>query len=197
MIPPLELPWVLASSSRSRRELLLRLQHPFVVCVSHVDETPLPGEAAPALVQRLAALKARSVARLYPKALIIGSDQVATLDGAIIGKPGDHAHASEQLHRASGRSVQFYTGLTLLNSATGISETVIEPFTVHFRSLRTPQIQRYLEQERPYDCAGSFRSEGLGVVLFERLEGNDPSALMGLPLIQLLNLLHRAGQPLF
>lgn len=190
-----ELPWVLASSSRYRRELLSRLQHPFQVCVSHADETPQADETAPMLVRRLAELKARSVARLYPRALIIGSDQVATLDGAIIGKPGTAERATAQLQQASGRLVQFYTGLTLLNSATGQCETVVEPFGVHFRTLSAAQIQRYLEQEQPYDCAGSFRSEGLGVALFARLEGNDPSALMGLPLIQLVSLLARFGQP--
>ncbi len=190
-----ELPWVLASGSPYRRELLSRLQHPFRVCVSQVDETPLAEETAPMLVQRLAECKARSVARLYPRALIIGSDQVATLDGSIIGKPGNPERAAQQLRQASGRLVQFYTGLTLFNSATGHCATVLEPFAVHFRPLTEAQIQHYLAKEQPYDCAGSFRSEGLGVSLFARLEGDDPSALMGLPLIQLVSLLARFGQP--
>ncbi len=184
---------ILASTSPFRRELLARLGLPFTVQAPAVDETALPGETAPALAARLAEWKAQALADAAPAALIIGSDQAAVLDGQIIGKPGDHRRAVEQLQRASGRTVTFYTGLCLLDSASGSSQTVVEEFRVVFRPLSAPMIEAYLRREQPYQCAGSFKSEGLGVALFERLQGDDPTALIGLPLIRLTRLLEAAG----
>jgi MAF protein len=146
-------------------------------------------------VRRLAEAKARSVAASRPESLVIGSDQVAVLDDAVIGKPGSPDAAREQLRQASGRSVLFLTGLCLLDSGSDRSWVIVEPFTVHFRKLGSEQIDRYLEAEQPYDCAGSFKSEGLGIALFERLEGDDPNSLVGLPLIRLVALLAEAGVP--
>jgi MAF protein len=145
------------------------------------------------LVLRLAEAKARAVAREHPDALIIGSDQVACIDDQILGKPGDRARAVAQLERASGRCVVFQTGLCLLNAVTGRAQTLVEPFRVHFRPLTRGRIEAYLDREAPYNCAGSFKSEGLGIALFERLEGDDPSALIGLPLIRLVTLLESEG----
>jgi MAF protein len=145
------------------------------------------------LVLRLAEAKARAVAREHPDALIIGSDQVACIDDQILGKPGDRARAVAQLERASGRCVVFQTGLCLLNAVTGRAQTLVEPFRVHFRPLTRGRIEAYLDREAPYNCAGSFKSEGLGIALFERLEGDDPSALIGLPLIRLVTLLEVEG----
>jgi MAF protein len=184
---------VLASSSPYRSALLSRLNLPFETAVPRVDETPRPGEPTQALVLRLAEAKARAVAGDYPQALIIGSDQVACIDGDILGKPRDRPTAIAQLERASGRCVVFQTGLCLLNAATGHAQTLVEPFRVHFRTLTRPRIEAYLDREAPYNCAGSFKSEGLGIALFERLEGDDPSALVGLPLIELLTLLQSEG----
>ena len=184
---------VLASTSPYRRELLGRLGLPFTTARPEVDESPLAGEDPEVLVRRLAEAKARAVAPVHPDALVIGSDQVAVLDGNVVGKPGAPDAAADQLRRASGRAVRFLTGLCLLDTARDVAEVVVEPFTVHFRALDEGQIARYIERERPFDCAGSFKSEGLGIALFERLEGDDPSALVGLPLIRLVSLLGRAG----
>lgn len=184
---------VLASTSPYRRELLGRLGLPFASARPATDETPLASEAPEALVRRLAEAKARSVAADHPAALVIGSDQVAVLDGQVLGKPGTPAAAQQQLQRASGRSVLFLTGLCLLNAGCDRAWVVVEPFTVHFRALTAAQIARYLAAEQPYDCAGSFKSEGLGIALFERLEGDDPNSLIGLPLIRLVALLGEAG----
>jgi MAF protein len=184
---------VLASTSPYRRELLGRLGLPFTSARPDADESALPGESPEALVARLAESKARSVARHHPEALVIGSDQVAVLDGEIIGKPGTPERAREQLARTSGRSVRFLTGLCLLDTASGESQVLVEPFTVHFRELDAATIARYVAAEQPYDCAGSFKSEGLGITLFARLEGDDPNSLIGLPLIRLVDLLAESG----
>jgi MAF protein len=184
---------VLASTSPFRRELLARLELPFVSAAPDVDETAYPGENPQALVKRLAEQKARAVAAEFPRDLIIGSDQVATLDGLILGKPGSHRRAREQLLLASGNKVTFYTGLCLFNSATDHCQVHCEPFHVHFRPLDESTIEQYLRREQPFNCAGSFKSEGLGIVLFERLQGDDPNALIGLPLIRLTTMLREEG----
>lgn len=184
---------ILASTSPFRRELLMRLGLPFTIQAPEVDETGLPDEEAPALVMRLAERKARAIAQSAPAALIIGSDQAAVLDGDIIGKPGDHRRAVAQLQRASGRTVIFYTGLCLLDSASGQCQVAVEEFRVVFRPLTATMIEAYLQREQPYQCAGSFKSEGLGIALFERLEGDDPTSLIGLPLIRLTRMLEAAG----
>ncbi len=184
---------VLASTSPYRAQLLTRLGLPFETASPEVDERARPDEAPEALVTRLAQAKAEAVAPAHPDSLIIGSDQVAVIDGEILGKPGSHDKALEQLRRAAGRSVTFHTGLCLLDSRSGRHQALCEPFRVHFRELSDEQLQRYLERERPYDCAGSFKSEGLGITLFRRLEGDDPNALVGLPLIRLVELLGNVG----
>ncbi len=186
-------PLVLASTSPYRRQLLERLGIPFETAAPRTDETRLDDESPEALVQRLARDKARAVAAEHPNALIIGSDQVACIDDRILGKPGDRARAMAQLREASGRAVTFYTGLSLLNSGSGRFQTRCEPFRVHFRELDDDQIARYLDAEEPFDCAGSFKSEGLGIALFKRLEGDDPNALIGLPLIRLVEMLNNEG----
>lgn len=186
-------PLILASTSPHRRALLQRLGLPFSVEAPGVDETSRPGEPPQVLVLRLAEAKATAVAARHPDALVIGSDQVACIDDQVLGKPAGRSAAIAQLELASGRSVTFQTGLCLLNAATGRTQTLVEPFRVHFRRLSRRRIETYLDQERPYDCAGSFKSEGLGVALFSRLEGDDPSALIGLPLIRLLTLLESEG----
>ena len=184
---------ILASTSPFRRELLARLGLPFATQAPDADESRRPGEDAPALVARLAELKARTVARHEPAALIIGSDQAAVLDGEIIGKPGDHDRAATQLRRASGRTMIFYTGLCLLDSVSDQCQVAVEHFRVTFRPLTPAMIEGYLRREPPYHCAGSFKSEGLGIALFERLEGDDPTSLIGLPLIRLTRMLEAAG----
>ena len=186
-------PIVLASSSSYRRELLTRLQLPFSCHSPDIDEAALAGESPEALVQRLAISKARKLAADYPQHLIIGSDQVAVLDGQIIGKPGDAAGALHQLSAASGRSVVFLTGLAVLDTRTQSEQVDVVPFTVHFRQLNAVQIQRYIELEQPFDCAGSFKSEGLGVSLFRATEGDDATSLVGLPLIRLCDMLNACG----
>ena len=186
-------PLILASTSPHRRALLQRLGLPFTVEAPGVDETSRPGEPPQVLVLRLAEAKATAVATRCPDALVIGSDQVACIDDQVLGKPGDRPRAIAQLELASGRTVTFQTGLCLLNAVTGRTQTLVEPFRVHFRRLSLRRIERYLDQEQPYDCAGSFKSEGLGVALFARLEGDDPSALIGLPLIRLITLLESEG----
>jgi MAF protein len=179
------LPLVLASSSPFRRELLSRLGLEFTTCSPSVDETRLDNETAEALVLRLSQQKAMKVAESHPEALIIGSDQVATVSDKILGKPGNHKKAVAQLQGASGKKVTFYTGLCLYNSRTGNQQTCCEPYHVQFRTLNPQEIENYLLKEQPYNCAGSFKSEGLGISLFEYLEGADPNALIGLPLIRL------------
>lgn len=186
-------PLILASSSPYRQQLLSRLGLPFEAASPALDETPLAEESPEALVLRLAETKARALAGRFPDARIIGSDQVAVLDGRMLGKAGDHERALAQLQACSGRRVQFLTGLCLLDSQTGLAQTVIEPFSVRFRALSDAQINTYLLREQPYDCAGSFKVEGLGIALFEALEGSDPNALIGLPLIRLIGLLAEAG----
>jgi MAF protein len=184
---------VLASTSPFRRELLGRLGLPFEVAAPRVDESRQPGESPDALVVRLSEEKARAVAAGLANALVIGSDQVAVIDGAILGKPGGRAPAIAQLQRASGRRVTFLTGLAVADAASGRTHSICEPFHVHFRSLDADQIARYVDREQPFNCAGSFKSEGFGITLFERLEGDDPTALIGLPLIRLVELLGREG----
>jgi MAF protein len=187
------LPIILASSSVYRRELLQRLQLPFEHASPAVDETPRNSETPVALAERLACAKAAALAQRYPRHLIIGSDQVASLDGALLGKPGDLATATRQLLACSGQRVEFSTGLCLLNSSDGSRQSCIESFSVVFRRLEAAQIESYLRREQPFDCAGSFKVEGLGIALFERLEGDDPNSLIGLPLIRLVSMLERAG----
>jgi MAF protein len=186
-------PLVLASTSTYRSDLLARLRLPFLTAAPQVDETRRPSEPATDLVMRLAEAKARAVAVAHPEALVIGSDQVAVIDDEILGKPGGREQAIQQLTSAAGRIVSFYTGLCLLNSATGQARTICEPFLVHFRQLTLREITGYVDLERPFDCAGSFKSEGLGIALFARLEGDDPNALIGLPLIRLVELLQAEG----
>lgn len=184
---------ILASTSPYRRELLNRLGLAFETADPEVDESRRAGETPEALVQRLAEAKARAVAGRHPGALIIGSDQVAVIEEEILGKPGAHDAAVAQLRRLSGHRVTFLTGLCLLNSATGRVQLDMIPFHVVFRALNDRMIERYLKREQPYNCAGSFKSEGLGIVLFERLEGDDPTALIGLPLIRLSRMLEAEG----
>ncbi len=185
------IPLILASSSPFRKELLHRLGLPFSVIAPQVDETPLPDESVRTHVARLASVKAHAIAQQHPHALIIGSDQVAILEGEIIGKPGDHHTAVQQLTKASGKRMAFLTGLCLLNSATHRMQVDVIPFSVVFRLLSAPQIEKYLRHEQPYNCAGSFKSEGLGIALFDKLEGDDPTALIGLPLISLVRMLEQ------
>ncbi|MGY3900945.1 Maf family protein [Aeromonas lusitana] len=184
---------ILASTSRYRKVLLEKLGLPFQCASPDVDESPLPGESAQALVARLAHAKANAVARTHDQGLIIGSDQVCVCDGQILGKPGTIEKAVTQLMAAQGKSVTFYTGLCVLDAASGRVEQLVELFTVHFRSLDEAAIRRYVEEELPLDCAGSFKCEGMGIVLFKALEGRDPNALIGLPLIGLIELLESHG----
>lgn len=184
---------VLASTSIYRKELLSRLGLPFVTAAPDVDESPLLNEAPEHLVRRLAEAKARAVAKYYPEALIIGSDQVAVIEGRILGKPGSHERAVAQLRMASGKRLEFLTGLCLLNSHTGAVQVDIVPFAVLFRPLSNEQIDSYLRREQPYHCAGAFKSEALGIALCERFEGDDPTTLIGLPLIRLTRMLEQQG----
>lgn len=184
---------MLASTSPYRRELLSRLQIPFTVIAPEVDETPLPEETPEATALRLSQLKARAAQSSYPKALIIGSDQVATVDGLQIGKPGSHEKAVAQLHMMSGKSVVFHSALSLYNSASGNMHTTSVPTTVQFRKLSTAQIEAYLRKDQPYNCAGSARIESLGIAVIEKLTGEDPNALIGLPLIALIHMLDTEG----
>ena len=187
------LPLVLASSSPYRRELLTNLRLPFTWSAPKIDESRKPDEDAEALVRRLSLEKAQALSATHPQHLIIGSDQVAVLGSQIIGKPHTLERAREQLLAASGNSVTFLTGLTLLNSATGQQQTDCIPFTVHFRPLSDAQIMRYLTAEQPFDCAGSFKAEGLGISLFRSTEGSDSNSLIGLPLIRLVDMLLTSG----
>lgn len=185
-------PLVLASSSPYRKQLLERLGLAFSTVSPDIDETALPGETPDALVERLAEQKARAVGELH-QGLIIGSDQVATIDDDILGKPGNHELAVAQLTRLSGNRVTFHTGLCLLDTAHHEAQLDVVPFTVQFRELSAAQIERYLHAEQPYNCAGSFKSEGLGITLFEKMLGEDPTALVGLPLVKLTEMLSSAG----
>ena len=193
MNSPSEKILVLASTSPFRKALLQRLGLHFETCSPDVDETRLEGESAESLVQRLSEAKARAVAISHPDALIIGSDQVAVCEGDVLGKPGDHDNACRQLARLAGHRVTFLTGLCLYNAATQVSRVDLIPYHVTFRQLTAQQIDRYLRAEQPYNCAGSFKSEALGISLFESMEGEDPNALIGLPLIRLVSWLNEAG----
>lgn len=184
---------ILASTSPYRRELLGRLGLPFETARPEVEETPRPDEPPAALARRLAEAKARAVAARHPDAWVIGSDQVADLDQRPLGKPGDHARAVAQLRAAAGREVRFHTGLCLLRQVDDDIQHHLDLTVVHFRRLDADEIERYLRTERPYDCAGSFKCEGLGIALFEAIESRDPTALIGLPLIALARMLRRAG----
>ena len=190
---PSKAPLVLASTSPFRKELLSRLQLPFDTASPEVDETPLAGEAPEQTALRLSEAKAKAVAARFPDALIIGSDQVACLDGNIYGKPGTHERAVAQLKAMRGRTVNFYTGLCLFNAATGATHLRGIPTLVTFRDLTDGEIERYLTKEQPYNCAGSAKSEGLGIAIIARMEGSDPNALIGLPLIALCDLLGEEG----
>ncbi|MCW9014951.1 MAG: Maf-like protein [Gammaproteobacteria bacterium] len=184
---------VLASTSPYRKQLLDRLQLPYETDSPDIDETPLANESIQDMVTRLAEAKARKVMDTHPDSLIIGSDQSAVLDGEPLTKPGNYETAFQQLRAASGKRIVFQTGLCLLNSATGKSQTICVPYTVVFKALSDDQIRNYLLKEEPYNCAGSFKSEGLGIALFDHFEGDDPNALIGLPLIRLIEMLNKEG----
>ncbi len=186
-------PLILASTSPYRRELLSRLGLAFEVANPKTDESPQPGELPEALSLRLAEAKAKAVAGQFPDALIIGSDQVATVDGRIYGKPGNHERAVAQLQELSGKTVNFYTGLCLFNAKTGKADVQGIPTLVTFRQLSLEEIEHYLRREPAYNCAGSAKSEGLGIALLESIHGDDPNALIGLPLIALCSMLKRHG----
>ena len=184
---------LLASTSVYRRELLARLGLPFEVFSPMVDETPLLAEAPQSTALRLAEAKARAGASALPGALVIGSDQVAEVDGERLDKPGEHSRAVQQLTLLSGRSAMFHTAVVLLNTQTGVIRKQLVPTRVYFRPLNSRQIEAYLRRERPYDCAGSAKSEGLGIALIRSIEGSDPTALIGLPLIALTEMLSAEG----
>ncbi|MFM7120183.1 MAG: Maf family protein [Gammaproteobacteria bacterium] len=186
-------PLILASTSRYRALLLQRLGLPFSTEAPGTDETQTPGEAPADLVRRLAESKARAVARHHPEALVIGSDQVAACGALTLGKPGTAENAEAQLATLSGQTVTFYTGLCLVNSASGLCDIGLDTTRVVFRTLHADEIRAYVRREQPLDCAGAFKSEGLGIALFERIESQDPSGLIGLPLIMLCAQLRRAG----
>lgn len=184
---------ILASTSPFRRELLARLGLPFDVANPQTDETALPGETPEQIAMRLSEAKARAVVETHPDALIIGSDQVATVDGKIYGKPGTHERAVEQLRALSGKTVNFFTGLCLLNARTGEVQVRGVPTLVTFRQLSDQEIENYLSREPAYNCAGSAKSEGLGIALLSSMRGDDPNALVGLPLIALCDMLRTQG----
>ena len=193
---PLPRPLILGSTSPYRRELLKRLRLPFEVVRPEVDETPHAGELPVALAQRLAMEKALAVARQHPQAVVIGSDQVADLDGEPLGKPGTHERAVAQLQRMRGHTVVFQTAVAVVCIESGFAEQALAQVKVQFRQLSDAAIETYLRAEEPYDCAGSAKSEGLGIALLERIDNQDPSALVGLPLIHTCRLLRAAGLPL-
>ena len=184
---------ILGSTSIYRRELLERLKIPFRVVAPDIDETPLDNETPQQLVERLSIEKARSVASTNPGCLVIGSDQVAVHDGNIVGKPHTHDKAMQQLRQANGKEIVLYTGLSLVHSDSGESLTEVIPFHVVFRNLTEQQLENYLHKEQPYHCAGSVKSEGLGIALLERFDGEDPNTLIGLPLIRLIRMLEHFG----
>ena len=189
-------PLILGSTSRYRRELLTRLRVPFEVEAPHVDETPRPGEHPEVLARRLALAKARAVAARHPEAVVIGSDQVADLNGEPLGKPGTHERAVEQLRRMRGHTVVFQTALSVVCQASGFEMSDLAAVHVRFRALSDAEIETYLHLEEPYDCAGSAKSEGLGIALLESIDNDDPTALVGLPLIRTARMLRAAGLPL-
>ncbi len=193
---PLPRPLILGSTSPYRRELLQRLRLPFEVVRPEVDETPHAGELPVALAQRLAMEKALAVARQHPQAVVIGSDQVADLDGEPLGKPGTHERALAQLQRMRGHTVVFQTAVAVVCIESGFAEQALAQVKVQFRQLSDAAIETYLRAEEPYDCAGSAKSEGLGIALLEQIDNQDPSALVGLPLIHTCRLLRAAGLPL-
>ena len=184
---------VLGSTSPFRKEILQKLNLPFDCAKPNIDETPQENESPIELVERLAIEKAKAVATEFPNALIIGSDQVALHNDLILGKPHTHENAIAQLSSFSGNKVAFYTGLCVYDSANNKSISIVEPFYVHFKKLTPDAINNYLLAEKPYKCAGSFKSEGLGICLFEKLEGDDPNTLIGLPLIKLTAMLNELG----
>ncbi len=186
-------PQILGTTSAYRRELLERLRIPFTVESPHVDETPLPGEAPAALAMRLALAKARAVAERFPDSVVIGSDQVADLDGHPLGKPGNHVRAVEQLQRMRGKTVIFQTAVAVVCAQSGFAQESLAPVKVKFRDLTDAEIEAYLLAEKPYDCAGSAKSEGLGIALLDSIENDDPTALVGLPLIRTSRMLREAG----
>ncbi len=186
-------PLILASTSRYRRDLLARLRLRFDVQASAVDESPHPGEAPAELALRLALAKARAVAALHPGAIVIGADQVADLDGEALGKPGDHERATNQLRRLRGRTVVFHTAVAVSRVVTGFERSLRVPVTVSFRDLNDAEIETYLRLEQPYDCAGSAKCETLGIALLTAIHSDDPTALVGLPLIGTAELLREAG----
>ena len=188
---------ILASSSRYRREVLHKLHLPFECLSPEIDETPLQGERPEQTSLRLAEAKARKVAATCPAALVIGCDQVATVDGLQIGKPGNHANAVKQLTMLSGREVIFHSALCLYDSGSQHMQSTIVPYHVKFKALTPDQIESYLQLEQPYDCAGSAKSEGMGIALLEYMRGDDPNALIGLPLIALVNMLQNTGIDVF
>ena len=190
---PLSRSLVLGSTSRYRRELLARLGLPFDVAAPAVDETPRPDEAPRALALRLALAKARAVAGLHPQAIVIGSDQVADLDGEPLGKPGNHERATVQLRRMRGKTVVFHTAVAVVCQDCGFELVDLAPVRVRFRDLSDDEIERYLRAEQPYDCAGSAKSEGLGIALLDAIDSDDPTALIGLPLIRTCRMLRAAG----
>ena len=184
---------ILGSTSPFRKALLERLHIDFVCDSPDIDETPLPNEPVETMVVRLAVAKAQAIAERHPNSLIIGSDQSAVLDGEKLSKPGNFDNAFKQLSRASGKKITFQTGLCLLNTSTGNIQSSCIPYTVVFKEMTPTMIENYLHKEEPYNCAGSFKSEALGIALFERFEGDDPNALIGLPLIELVNFLENEG----
>ena len=184
---------ILASTSRYRRELLERLRIPFQALSPETDETPLPGEAPSTLAERLALAKARALSARFPDAVVIGADQVADVDGIAIGKPGDHERAVAQLRAMSGRTIVFQTALAVVRESTGFAQVRRAPVAVRFRTLDNDEIEFYLRTEQPYDCAGSAKCETLGIALLDAIESDDPTALIGLPLIRTAQLLREAG----
>ncbi|APW45769.1 Maf family protein [Rhodoferax antarcticus] len=186
-------PLILASTSVYRCQLLERLRLPFSVIASQVDETPLAGESPKNMARRLALAKAQSVAQAHPSAVVIGSDQVADLDGQALGKPGNHARAVQQLQAMRGKTVIFQTAVAVVCQETGFEKTDLAQVKVTFRALSDAQIEAYLLAEQPYDCAGSAKSEGLGIALLERIDNDDPTALIGLPLIRTCRMIEAAG----
>ena len=184
---------ILGSTSRYRSELLSRIGVPFETAAPQVDETPLPGETPAQIARRLALAKARAVTRRFPQAVVIGSDQVADLAGEPLGKPGTHERATEQLRRMRGRTVVFQTALAVVCEATGFTAEDLAPVEVRFRDLSDSEIEHYLRAEQPYDCAGSAKSEGLGIALLEAIHSDDPTALVGLPLIRTCRMIRAAG----
>ena len=186
-------PLILGSTSRYRKELLTRLRIPFETAAPDVDETPHSNESPKDLALRLALAKARAVALKHPDAVVIGSDQVADLDGIPLGKPGNHTNAILQLQRMRGKTVIFQTALSVVCIATGYERTDLAEVKVKFRNLSDAEIESYLRAEEPYDCAGSAKSEGLGIVLLDAIENDDPTALIGLPLIRTCQMLREAG----